>query len=171
MATRPPPLSRFGSTLPSSTLPAVGAWTGQPRISCSEARPSALGWAWGPGLGGAVLSTLWEACDVAETVPTQGDLLMTNVVLASIIHKEHLGTLSKRTVSPPLPLKTFVKLAPGRETESQGTGEGRGAERPGLPQHQQRALSARPTTGLESHVSAPPRAETVSWPPGPLIPP
>lgn len=52
MATRPPPLSHFGSALPSSTHPAVGAWTEQPRISCSEARPSALGWTWGPGLGG-----------------------------------------------------------------------------------------------------------------------
>lgn len=172
MATHLPPLSRFGSALPSSTHPAVGAWTEQPRISCSEARPSALDWTWGPGLGGAVLSTPWKACDVAETVPTQGDLLMTNLALASIIHKEHLGTRSKHTLSPPLPLKTFVKFAPGRETESQGTREGRGAQRPGLPQHQQRALFARPTTGLESHVSAPPLAErAVSWPPGPLIPP
>ena len=149
MATRPPPLSRFGSTLPSSTLPAVGAWTEQPRISCSEARPSALGWTWGPGLGGAVLSTLWEACDVAETVPTQGDLLMTNVALASVIHKEHLGTRSKRMVSPPLPLKTFVKLVPGRETEPGHRG-GEGSRAPRAPPAPAKGSFARPTTGLES---------------------
>lgn len=125
----------------------------------------------GPGLRGAILSTPWEACDVAKTVPTQGDLLMTNLALASIIHKEHLGTRSKHTLPPPLPLKTFVKFALA-EKQSRGTGEGRGAERPGLPRHRRRALFARPTTGLESHVSAPPRTErAVSWPPGPLIPP
>ena len=101
MATHPPPLSHFGSTLPSSIHPAVGAWTEQPRISCSEARPPALGWTRGPGLGGAVLSTPWAAGDMAKTVPTQGDLLMTNLALASIIHKEHLGTRSKHTLPPP----------------------------------------------------------------------
>lgn len=101
MATHPPLLSRFGSVLPSSTHPAVGDWTEQPRISCSEARPPALGWTWGPGLGEAILSTPWEACDVAKTVPTQGDLLMTNLAPASIIHKEHLGTRSKHTLPVP----------------------------------------------------------------------
>ena len=98
----------------------------------------------GPGLRGAILSTPWEACDVAKTVPTQGDLLMTNLALASIIHKEHLGTRSKHTLPPPLPLKTFVKFAlaqsgPGHRQEAtlnwpnskQGPGTIRAAEEGG----------------------------------------
>ena len=134
------------SPLPRRPPIRLGAWTEQSTASWSRNQIASPSWparlapAWWPGQGGTSSSAPREACDaVAETGPTQGDLLMIDQALASIIHAEHLGTGSKHMgpgfslLPPPLPLKTFVKSVPGRATERRGIGEGRGAQRPRGP--------------------------------------
>lgn len=97
---------------------------------------------------------------MANTVATQGDLLMTSLALASIIHVERLGMHSKHTgwgfllLPPPLPLTTFVKSAPGRETETGHVG-GAGSRAPtGLRQLASKGRSAAaPRRALKARVS------------------
>lgn len=141
-----PPTAPFGFTLPSpapALLQASSSWVpDKQNILVQEpaavpSRPACPAPGWWPWCGGSIASAPQEACDVvANTIPTQGDLLMTSPALASIIHVERLGMHSKHTgwgfllLPPPLPLTTFVKSAPGRETERWGMWEGRGAERP-----------------------------------------
>lgn len=153
--THPPPLpwALPSPALASSTRPAVGAslFRGQAAVPRDPLAWTGLG-AW---VGKTISSAPREACDVvAETDPTQGDLFMTNTVLASIIHDEHLGRCSEHTgqcfllFPPPLPLKTRVKSAPGRETET-GIWGGRGAEFPqGSACSRPRAPSAAPWPGI-----------------------
>lgn len=98
---------------------------GQSNTEPPGQEPGSWALVWGPGQGGAISPSPREACDVvAKTVPTQGDLLMTDLALASVIHREHLGI--KHTgqgfllLPPPLPLKASVNRQRKRKTGQQG---------------------------------------------------